>query len=130
MSSTKQRVDQELAVVVLLPKTSNEEFPHPPITYADPDLGPVPPITPTVVMCATEKIKNGKAPEPDNIPVEGWRLMEHQGATLLTSLFNQITEDGVTPKTWRTSVTVPIWTIKGDELECSNRRPFTSLAMP
>ncbi|XP_067144622.1 uncharacterized protein [Centruroides vittatus] len=53
----------------------NVEFLHPPIHPADPVLGPVFLISPQEVGKALMKIKNGKAPRPDDIPTEAWKLL-------------------------------------------------------
>lgn len=59
---------------------SNQEFPHPPILSAVPIHGPEPPNTPAEVKDAIKKMKNGKAPGPDNIPAEAWKLLGSRGA--------------------------------------------------
>jgi Reverse transcriptase (RNA-dependent DNA polymerase)/Endonuclease/Exonuclease/phosphatase family len=105
----------------------NQEFPHPPITSADPIPGPVPVISASEVEAAIKKMKNGKATGPDDIPVEAWKLLGRRGVDILTGLFNHIIETGEVPETWRTSTTVPIWKGKGDVAECSNYRPIRLL---
>jgi len=49
---------------------SNVEFPHPPNTSAEPTLGPAPPITSKEVTEALRKMKNTKAPGPDEVLAE------------------------------------------------------------
>ncbi len=72
-------------------------------------------------------MKNGKAPGPDDIPAEAWKLLGHQGAEVLTRLFNKIIDKGATPSAWTASVTVPIWKGKGDVSECTTYCPIRLL---
>lgn len=80
--------------------TCNEEFPHLPITNAVPIPGPVPLISPAEVELAVKKMKNRKAPGPDDIPTEAWKLLECRG------------------------VTVPIWKGKGIFGNCNTYCPI------
>ncbi|MGL4932411.1 MAG: RNA-directed DNA polymerase, partial [Aeromonas sp.] len=107
--------------------TCNEEFLHPPITSAAPVSGPVLPISLAEVEFAIKKMKSGKAPGPDDIPVEAWKLLGHRGVEVLTRMFNKIIDKGATPSAWAASVTVPIWKGKGDVSECTTYRPIRLL---
>jgi len=82
---------------------SNTEFPHPPIQNAEPFPGPAPPITGAEVAEALRKMKRGKAPGSDDVPVEAWKLLGDRGVQMLTALFNRIVSDEEAP---------PIWTLK------------------
>jgi hypothetical protein len=106
---------------------SNEEFPHAPIQSANPIPGPVPLICGKEVEVAINKMKNGKATGPDDIPAEIWKLMGQNGVNILTDLFNGIVGEGKVPDVWLRSVTVPIWKGKGDVAECTNYRPIRLL---
>uniref|UniRef100_W5MQY1 ribonuclease H n=1 Tax=Lepisosteus oculatus TaxID=7918 RepID=W5MQY1_LEPOC len=61
---------------------------------------------------------------PDDIPAEVWKILGRQGADILVSLFNRITDEGAVPPIWVNRTTVPIWKGKGDVMECSNYRPI------
>lgn len=80
--------------------TYYEEFPHLPITSTVPIPGPVPLISPAEVELAVKKMKNRKAPGPDDIPTEAWKLLECRG------------------------VTVPIWKGKGIFGNCNTYCPI------
>jgi len=93
---------------------SNIEFPHPPIISAKPTEGPVASIASSEVSEALRKMKNAKAPDPDEVPAEAWKLLSDRGIELLTTMFNKITTVEKVPPIWSTSVTVPIWKNKGE----------------
>ena len=86
----------------------NEEFPHPSVPQGAPTFGPVPRIEEAEVVQALKKMSGGKAPGPDDIPAEVWKMMGQHGVAYLTSLFNRIIVDGQVPRIWTTSVTVPL----------------------
>ncbi len=67
------------------------------------------PVTPEEVREAINKMKNGKATGPDNIPVEVWKCLEEYGTELLVKWFNDNTESGSMPDDWRNSTIVPIY---------------------
>uniref|UniRef100_W5NL26 ribonuclease H n=1 Tax=Lepisosteus oculatus TaxID=7918 RepID=W5NL26_LEPOC len=96
-------------------KICKEEFLHPPLPAADTISGPVPTITIAEVTTAINKMKSGKAADPDDIPAEVWKLLGAQG-------HNKITEEKTPPETWQTSITVPICKGKGNVNDCSNYR--------
>lgn len=98
---------------------SNEEFPHTPILSAAPVHGPVPPIMLAEVKDAIKKMKNGKAPGPDDTPAKAWKLLGSRGA--LNTLFSAIIQEGKPPTAWSTSITVPIWKAKSDVADCPIR---------
>ena len=103
---------------------SNVEFPHPPIPTETPIHGPVEPISAVEVESALKKMKNGKAPGPDDIPSEAWNLL---GAKSLAAMINKALTEGSLPTEWATSITIPIWKGKGDVCECNNYRPIRLL---
>ena len=71
-------------------------------------------ITEDEVALALNKMKNGKAVGPDNIPVEVWKCFGTYGVTYLTKLFNNILQKEEMPKEWRRSVLVSIYKNEGD----------------
>lgn len=72
-------------------------------------------------------MKNGKAPRPDDIPAEVWKVLGHHGITILTTLFNCIITENKVPAAWSTSITIAIWKSKGDMADCSNYSPIRFL---
>jgi len=98
---------------------SNTEFSHPPIPSAVRTQGPVAHITNSEMTEALRKMKNARAPGPDEIPAAARKFLGDRGLELLTTMFNNIT----------TSVTVPIWKNKGDVAECGNYRPIRLLSV-
>ena len=72
-------------------------------------------------------MEDRKAPGPDDIPVEVWKLIGKQGCAILARLLNHFTTEGMVPPEWLTSVTVPVWKGKGDVAECANYRPIRLL---
>jgi len=70
---------------------SNIEFPHPPIISTNPTEGPVAPITSLEVSEALRRMKNSKAPGPDEVPAEACKLLGDRGIELLRTMFNEIT---------------------------------------
>jgi len=72
-------------------------------------------------------MKRAKAPGPDDVPVEIWKLIGARGIHILTTLFNRIISDEETPPVWSTSTIEPIWKNKGDVAACANYRPIRLL---
>ncbi|EYC20643.1 hypothetical protein Y032_0021g335 [Ancylostoma ceylanicum] len=105
----------------------NEEFPHPSIPSAIPVLGPVPPIQEEEVASTLAKMRNRRAPGPDNLPSKIWKIAEGEGTQLITSFFSKLIVKGKLPETWTTSTTVPIWKGKGDVADCMTSRPIRLL---
>ena len=65
-----------------------------------------------------QRMKNGKAVGPDDIPVEVWKCLGES----LTKLYNRTMESERMPEEWRDSVLIPIFKNKGDVQSCSNYR--------
>ncbi|EYC13390.1 hypothetical protein Y032_0044g963 [Ancylostoma ceylanicum] len=105
----------------------NEEFSQPPILSAMSVLEPVPPVQEEEVASALAKMRNGRAPGPDGLPSEIWKIAEGEGTRWLTSFFNELIAEGKLPETWTTSTTVPIWKGKGDVADCMTYRPIRLL---
>jgi len=72
-------------------------------------------------------MKRAKAPGPDDVPVEIWKLLGGRGIHILTTLFNRIISDEEIPPIWSTSTTVRIWKNKGDVADCAHYRPIRLL---
>uniref|UniRef100_W5NNF6 Uncharacterized protein n=1 Tax=Lepisosteus oculatus TaxID=7918 RepID=W5NNF6_LEPOC len=85
----------------------NKEFPHPPIQSANPILGPILPVTTAKIEATIKMMRNGKATGPNDNPAEVWKIFGHQGANILVSLFDRITDQGAVPPIWPTSTMVP-----------------------
>ena len=67
-----------------------------------------------------QRMKNGKAVGPDDIPVEVWKCLGESALKLLTKLYNRTMESERMPEEWRDSVLIPIFKNKGDVQSCSN----------
>ena len=74
------------------------------------------------VMENMQRMKNGKAVGPDDIPVEVWKCLGENALTFLAKLYNRTMESERMPEEWRDSVLIPIFKNKGDVQSCSNYR--------
>jgi hypothetical protein len=70
---------------------------------------------------AFERMKGGKALDPDGVPIEVWRSLKDVAIVWLTKLFNHIFRSNKMPKEWRKSILV-IFKNKGDIQSCTNYR--------
>ena len=66
------------------------------------------------------RMKNGKAVGPDDIPVEVWKCLGEIALEFLTKLYNRMMESERMPEEWRNSILIPIFKNKGDVQSCSN----------
>ena len=57
------------------------------------------------VMENMQRMKNGKAVGPDDIPVEVWKYLGESALKFLTKLYNRTMESERMPEEWRTRVT-------------------------
>ncbi|XP_019236372.1 PREDICTED: RNA-directed DNA polymerase from mobile element jockey-like, partial [Nicotiana attenuata] len=80
------------------------------------------------VVGAMGKMSRGKAPGPDEIPVEFWRYAGRAGLEWLTGLFNVIFKTKRMPDEWRWSTMVPVYKNKGDIQNCNNYRGIKLLS--
>ena len=71
------------------------------------------------VMENMQRMKNGKAVGPDDIPVEVWKCLGENALQFLTKLYNRTMESERMPEEWRDSVMIPIFKNKGDVQSCS-----------
>ena len=69
-----------------------------------------------------QRMKNGKAVGPDDIPVEVWKCLGESALKFLTKLYNRTMESERMPEEWRDSVLIPIFKNNGDVQSCSNYR--------
>ena len=74
------------------------------------------------VMENMQRMKNGKAVGPDDIPVEVWKCLGESALKFLTKLYNRTMESERMPEEWRDSVLIPIFKNTGDVQSCSNYR--------
>ena len=74
------------------------------------------------VMENMQRMKNGKAVGPDDIPVEVWKCLGESALKFLTKLYNRTMESEIMPEEWRDSVLVPMFKNKGVVQSGSNYR--------
>ena len=74
------------------------------------------------VKNALRRFKKGKAVEPDELAVEGWKCIREMGIEFLTRLFNRLLVGEWMPEQWRRSVLIVIYKNKGDAQCCGNYR--------
>ena len=67
-----------------------------------------------------QRMNNGNAVGPDDIPVEVWKCLGESVLKLLTKLYNRTMESERMPEEWRDSVIIPIFKNKGDRQSYSN----------
>ena len=70
-------------------------------------------ITKEEVMENMQRMKNGKAVGPDDIPVEVWKCLGESALKFLTKLHNITMESERMPEEWRGSVMIPIFQKQG-----------------
>ena len=68
------------------------------------------------------KMKNGKSCGPDGIPTEAIKHIGDWGVRQLTNIFIAIMQSGKMPDEWRANTITPMYTVKGDRMNCSNYR--------
>lgn len=88
----------------------------------DKNIGLIPPIHPSEVKTALQKMSNKRAVGPDGIPIEAWKCLRERGIVLLTDFFNCVLLSSKMPEAWRLSTIVPIYKGKGSKYECYNYR--------
>ena len=74
------------------------------------------------VMENMQRMKNGKAVGPYDIPVVVWKCLGESALKFLKKLYNRTMESERMPEEWRDSVLIPIFKNKGDVQRCSNYR--------
>ena len=98
----------------------NEENPRMVTGDGTPNQGMTTEVTRTEVQKALRKMKNGKSPGPDEIPVEAWKCLGREGIDKLTELMQKIWREERMPEDSRNSVITPIFKEKGDIQDCGN----------
>ena len=88
----------------------------------DPNHGVVRDISRDEVVLGLKKMKNGKAPGPDELPIEAWKALGNEGTNTLWSLMQKIFHEERMPDSWRQSTLIPIFKEKGDVQACENYR--------
>ena len=82
------------------------------------------------VKMAIKKLKNGRAPGPDDIPAELLKCAMEPVSKALHKLFCKVWESGMIPSEWRNGIVISLYKGKGPRLECSSYRPITLLSVP
>jgi hypothetical protein len=85
------------------------------------------PITITELQKILGKVKNHKAPGPDNIPAEAYKWMDEDSLTQLAALFNRILHTGQIPTEWSQATVVEIFKGKGSHTDPEMYRPISLL---
>ena len=75
-----------------------------------------------------QRMKNGKAVGPDDIPVEVWKCLGESALKLPTKLYNRTMESERMPEEWRDSLLIAIFKNKGDVQSCCNYRGITLIS--
>ena len=75
-----------------------------------------------------QRMKNGKAIGPDDIPVEVWKCLGEGALKFLTKLYNRTMESERMPEECKDSVLIPIFKNKCDGQSCSNYRSMTLIS--
>lgn len=89
---------------------------------ADPNYGMVREVSRQEVVTSLRKMKGGKAPGPDNIPIDAWKALGDAGIDILWLLMKEIMDKEKIPEIWRQSTLIPIYKEKGDIQNCQNYR--------
>ena len=87
-----------------------------------PHQGLVRKISKKEIVEGLKRMKTGKAPGPDNLPVEAWKALGSEGVDILWNLMDKIFNEEKVPEIWRQSTLIPIFKEKGDIQECKNYR--------
>ena len=82
----------------------------------------------TEVLESLRRMKKGKAVGPDDIPIEAWRVLGEVGIETLLNIFTDLMETEKMTEEWRDSILVPVFTNKGDILDCGNYRGIKLMA--
>ena len=86
------------------------------------------PITADEIAKCIIKLKNSKAPGPDNVLNEYIKYTKDQLLPVYVQLFNIVLNTGIIPEKWVEGMIMPIYKNKGDPLNPENYRPITLLS--
>ena len=75
-----------------------------------------------------QRMNNGTAVGPADIPVEVWKCLGVGSLKFLPKLYNRTMESERMPEEWRDSVLIPIFKNKGDVQSYSNYRGITLIS--
>ena len=81
------------------------------------------------IIQAVNLLKNGKAPDHDNLNAELFKADPELDATILTPLFTKIWEQEEIPSDWSRGVIIKL-PKKGSLSDCNNRHGITLLSVP
>ena len=84
-------------------------------------------ITSMEVKEAVNKMKNGKAPGDDELPVEIFKALGNDGIAWLKRVFNAAWNQSKTPSDWGKAIVCPIHK-KGEKCHCANYRGISLLS--
>ena len=85
------------------------------------------PFTLEELQASLAKLKNNKAPGPDQTPNELFKLLDAESEVKLLELYNEIWEAGEAPEEWKEAVIVTIYKGKGKDTDPANYRPISLL---
>jgi len=86
------------------------------------------PVTITELQKILGRVKNHKAPGPDNIPAEAYKWMDETSLQQLATLFNRIISTGQIPQEWSKATVVEIYKGKGSHTDPEMYRPISLLS--
>ena len=87
------------------------------------------PFTLEELQASLAKLKNNKAPGPDQTPNELFQLLDAESEIKLLGLdlYNEIWEKGEAPEEWKQAVVVTLYKGKGADTDPANYRPISLL---
>ena len=85
------------------------------------------PFTLEELQASLAKLKNNKAPGPDQTPNELFKLLDAESEVKLLELYNEIWETGEAPAEWKQAVIVTLHKGKGKDTDPANYRPILLL---
>ena len=88
----------------------------------DPSHGVVTDISRDEAVLGLKKMKNGKVPGKDELPIEAWKAIGNEGINTVWSLMPKIFHEERMPDSWRQSTLIPLFKEKGDVQACENYR--------
>ena len=71
-----------------------------------------------------QRMKNGKAVRPDDLPMEVWKCLGESALEFRTKLYNITMKSEIMSEEWR-DLLIPIFKNNGDVQSCNNYRGIT-----